>query len=162
MKKTLLFLATLSLLLGNATAWSAQPDDSRALQGMTQAKAIFDIAVGEPKKLLLYLQVIGQTHESLKAQGVEPDFILSFISGSVWLVSNEHAKQKEYPALWQKLGAELEKLSKMGMRIEACAVATDLFGIKREQMMPGVELIGNSFASFIGYQSKGYALIPVM
>ncbi len=162
MKRLMLFLATFALLLSATPTLCAQPDDALAMSGLKEAKAIYDVAVGEPQKLLLYLQVIGQAHESVKAQGIEPDFIISFISGSVLLVSNDHAKQQENPELWQKLSQELTKLKGMGMRLEACAVATELFGIKQEQLMPGVELIGNSFVSFIGYQSKGYAMIPIM
>lgn len=42
------------------------------------------------------------------------------------------------------------------------SVATRLTGVDAETLLPGVEHVGNTFVSQIGYQAKGYAIIPIM
>jgi len=53
-------------------------------------------------------------------------------------------------------------LAKPNVRMEACSVATRLTGVDAETLLPGIEHVGNTFVSQIGYQAKGYAIIPIM
>ena len=46
------------------------PDDRVALQGVRSGKGVFDINITEVGKFPLYLQVIKETDEGLKKQGV--------------------------------------------------------------------------------------------
>ncbi|MBW2476622.1 MAG: DsrE family protein, partial [Deltaproteobacteria bacterium] len=48
-----------------------------------------------------------------------------------------------------------------GIRLEACGYALELFGIEPEDLYSGVTTVGNSLNSLIGYQAKGYSLIPM-
>jgi intracellular sulfur oxidation DsrE/DsrF family protein len=52
-------------------------------------------------------------------------------------------------------------LAQAGVRFEACAIATRLFGVENNSVLPQVKVVGNTFNSLIGYQAKGYALIPI-
>src|SRR3546814_2520239 len=52
----------------------SSPSDQAALAGAKSVKAIFDITVGEPKKLLGRLDLIGETADQLVKQGVTPKF----------------------------------------------------------------------------------------
>jgi hypothetical protein len=40
-------------------------------------------------------------------------------------------------------------------------VATRLFSVDNATLLPGIEPVGNTFVSLIGYQAQGYATIPV-
>ena len=53
------------------------------------------------------------------------------------------------------------ELKKKGVRIEVCAVATRVFKVDNSALIPDILLVGNVLTSLIGYQNKGYALIPV-
>ena len=53
------------------------------------------------------------------------------------------------------------ELKKKGVRMEVCAVATRVFKVDNSALIPDVVLVGNVLISLIGYQNKGYALVPV-
>ncbi len=168
MKKThrrlRLFAPLLALLLAAPLAMAA-PDDSEALRGIEKGKIFFDVNLTQPEPLVLYLNVIRQTRESLLAQGVSPDFIVAFRGLSVKFVTRDlsgvpSTQQPTYQAIAQLI-SELEG---MGIRFQACAVATGLFGVDNASILPEVTVVGNTFISSMAYQSKrnGYAVIPVM
>ncbi len=45
--------------------------------------------------------------------------------------------------------------------MESCSIATKLMGVDNVTFIPYVKPVGNTFVSLIGYQKKGYALIPI-
>ena len=47
------------------------------------------------------------------------------------------------------------------MRQEICAVATRVFGIDNDTVLPGLTPVADGFVSLIGYQAQGYHLVPV-
>lgn len=161
---TTLFVA-IALALSCLTAVSIAAinlNDSTALSGVTQGKALFDINIsntGQPSdeaKLLLYLDVIKQTHEGLLAQNVTPDFVIAFRGSAVIFVTDKASAD-----LKAKI---IEVASLPNVRLEACSVATELFGVDNNTILPQVNVVGNTFISAIGFGSstKGYATIPIM
>ena len=79
--KALLLAALTTLLLATSApfaAHAATPEDRAALQGVKSGKGIFDINITDVEKLPLYLQVIKETNDGLKKQGVKPDLIVVF------------------------------------------------------------------------------------
>lgn len=141
---------------------AATPNDSVALQGVKTGKAVFDINLSGPEKLPLYLQVIKETHDSLIKQGVKPVMVVAFRGMAVRLVSSE---RKDFTAEQKDLMDDADKLivdlAKKGIRFEACAVASRLFKIDNATILPNVKVVGNTFISLIGYQARGYAIIPI-
>lgn len=82
--KALLIAALTTLLFATSApiaVHAATPDDRAALQGVKSGKGIFDINITDVDKLPLYLQVIKETHDGLKKQGVKPDLIVAFRGG---------------------------------------------------------------------------------
>ena len=57
--------------------------------------------------------------------------------------------------------SNVAKLASLGVRQEICAVATRVFGIENNTIVPGMQLVGDGFISLIGYQAQGYHLVPV-
>jgi intracellular sulfur oxidation DsrE/DsrF family protein len=45
--------------------------------------------------------------------------------------------------------------------MEACSVATRLFGVDNGTLLDGIKPVGNTFVSLTGYQAQGYANIPI-
>ena len=140
-----------------------KPDDSRSLAGVETGKVAWDINMGDPKKLTLYLTVMDETYEDLKRQGVEPEMVFTFRGPSLPLISTDVTdvpldQEQHYQAV-----AELIKTlqAKPNVRMEACSVAARLFEIDPGTLLPGIDFVGNTFVSQIGYQSKGYATIPI-
>jgi intracellular sulfur oxidation DsrE/DsrF family protein len=48
-----------------------------------------------------------------------------------------------------------------GIPMEVCLVAADDFGVNPSTFVPGLTQVPNGWISSIGYQTQGYALIPV-
>lgn len=140
----------------------AAPKDTAALRGLQVGKGIFDINLPDPEKLPLYLGVIKETFTGMKAQGVKPDLIVVFRGPAVKLVSTERdGFSPEQKATLKHSDALIQELSAMGIRFEGCAVATRLFQVENNSLIPQVKVVGNTFVSLIGYQAKGYGLIPI-
>jgi len=143
-------------------ALADKPDDSDALKGVKEGKVIFDINITEAKKLTLYLMVIRETVEDFRRQGVTPDVILAFRGLSVKLISKDREQMEltDFDHM-DKIAEQLVDLQQQGVRMEACSVATRLFGIKNDTLLDGIKAVGNTFVSLTGYQAQGYANIPI-
>jgi len=154
-------LAVLAIAVIPVTATAI--DDADALKGMTSGKAVFDVNLGDAGKLALYLSVIKETHEGLVKQGVKPDLILAFRGPSVFLISTNRDKvPAEQKAKYDEVARLIKDLKGMGVKLEACSVATRQLKVDNATIYPEIKVIGNSFISLIGYEGKGYAYIPVL
>lgn len=151
------------VLLAAQTAWAdKKPNDADALKGVETGKVIFDINMAEPKKMTLYLMVIDETVSDLERQGVKPDVILAFRGLSVNLINKDREKMEltDFDHL-DKIAEQLAALQKRGVKMEACSVATRLFGVDNNNLLDGIKPVGNTFVSLTGYQAQGYANIPI-
>lgn len=139
-----------------------RPNDADALKGVDKGKVVFDINMGEAKKLALYLTVIKQTVLDLVHQNVEPDVILAFRGLSVRLISEDREQMEltDFDHL-DKIASQLAELQQLGVKMESCSVATQLFNVKNETLLDGIKPVGNTFVSLTGYQARGYANIPI-
>ncbi len=146
-------------VVGNAAAQAPRPDDRVALGGATAAKVVWDINADQAEKLSLYLDVIQETYEDLMRQNARPEMVLAFRGASVKLLTAEAAAKT--PAL-ATVARQVDELSKLpGVTLEVCSVATRLFGVDNATLLAGGKPVGNTFVSLIGYQARGYAVIPI-
>ena len=102
--------------------------------------------------------------ETMVAQKVKPDFIIVFVGATVRFFTTApdaelFEKQKETLAA---IAASVRELKKKGVRMEVCEIATNFFKVPSGTLFPELKLIGNGFTSLIGYQSRGYRLVPVL
>ncbi|SDI38876.1 hypothetical protein SAMN04488540_101267 [Ferrimonas sediminum] len=136
----------------DSTLLPTEPNDRVALAGETTGKLFFDINLADADKLGLYFDVILETNKGLEEQGVEPKFVIAFRGPSVTLI-NDAATANTKTVI--KAMAELPNV-----RLEACSVATELFGVDNATILPEIVVVGNTFISSMGYQAVGYA--PVL
>jgi hypothetical protein len=141
----------------------SSPSDQAALAGAKSVKAIFDITVGEPKKLLGRLDLIGETADQLVKQGVTPKFVLAFRGPATFYVSTDRSHiSPEDNEIADKIAAKIKELSaKSGVRLEQCSVATSKLKVDNATILPEITVVGNSWISIIGYQNQGYSFLPV-
>lgn len=153
------------LLLFLTSSWAASAeivDDHDALQGVTETKTVFDIHVNKPEMLVLYLEVIGQTYEDLKRQDQVPVFVVAFRGPALrFLTSENWSFAVEDQARIEKASTLIKELLARGVKFEACSIAADLFKVDPKTYLPGIKPVGNTFVSLIGYQARGYHLVPV-
>lgn len=156
------YFATLLALFFSLSTSAAELNDRHALDGVKTGKALFDIAAGNPNAIVTTLGVIGETIDGLKRHGVEPEIVVAFRGPAVrFLASNDSNIPTEHAATAMELSVRIEQLAARGVRFEVCGVTTRMMKIDNATLVKGVQPVANTFNSLIGYQAKGYALIPI-
>lgn len=132
---------------------TTEPNDKVALAGETTGKLFFDINLADADTLALYFDVISQTYDGLEDQGVEPMFVIAFRGMAVTLIDDTATDTTK--ALVTTLAAL------PNVRLEACSVATAIFGVDNATILPEIVVVGNTFISALGFQAVGYAPILI-
>ena len=162
-RKALLFAGTLLFCL----AFLANPGISQkyeALQGVDSIKAVFDFRSGDPGSLYSHLHLVYTTYkdQTVRSSDDSPQFAVIFMSRSVVALSRNReqfsAKEKE---ILEKMDDLLTKMDKAGITLEVCEVAAGSQDVHLDSIPSEVEPVPNGWVSSIGYQAKGYSLVPV-
>lgn len=150
-------------ILTTGMAHAEHPNDADALENISEGKVVWDITTQNPKRLLVYLNVIQQTYDDLVRQDVKPDMVFTFRGPVLKLISTQPLDLDLEDEAAHEEAIELLKAmrQKPGVKMESCSLAARLMGIDNETIIPEVKPVGNTFVSLIGYQHKGYALIPI-
>jgi len=116
-----------------------------------------------PKKTAFYLDIIKGTHEGFVKQNVKPDMVLVFIGKTVEYLTTKPSDELalEFETELKSISQKVEELQALGVRMEVCAVATKVFGIDNDTILPGMKVVGDGFISLIGWQTQGYKLVPI-
>lgn len=137
-------------------------NNDKALAGVHETKVYFDVNVGEPEKLINRLQLIDTTYSQLVASGVSAGVVIGIRgkASNFFTRGGEYVLDTDLPAK-KKIEARIEQFRDRGFRIEQCSIAAGLQEIDVADFLPQVELVANGYVSMIGYQSKGYAYVPM-
>ncbi|WPL17464.1 hypothetical protein Thiowin_02483 [Thiorhodovibrio winogradskyi] len=144
-------------------ALADKPDDTEALRGVDLGRVAWDINLGDPAKLALYLKVMDETYADLQRQGVKPEMVFTFRGPALALITTDQMdvpldQEEHYAAIAAQINA---LQAKPGVRMEACSIAARLLKVDTQSLLPGIVPVGNTFVSQIGYQAQGYATIPI-
>ena len=162
-KKTVIYLF-LSIFLLCGTVVNVSGEEYEALQGLKSIKAVFDVRTGNPQSALSLLKLIHDTFKDkdIRADMKKPAFEVVFLGPSVKLVSKNiesfSADEKKFLA---EISHTITAMSKEGIRFEICMVAAKVFGVEASSILPEIKQVHNGWISLIGYQAKGYSLVPV-
>ena len=74
---------------------------------------------------------------------------------------NRNASYLDASPIGAEILAQLEGLKARDIRIEACDISLHWVGVDADDLVEGIIVIDNAFASSIYYQRRGYALIPI-
>ena len=133
-------------------------DDKLAFSGLNSTRAIYDVSSNDEKKLQFIFKVIRDTYDGATQQGVKQTTIVSMRGPTVRLLVRGRQGDK---VLQQETVGLINELTERDIRLEACGYALNLFGVEPEDLYAGILAIGNSLNSVVGYQTKGYALVPM-
>src|SRR5210317_1443583 len=158
MKKLLIVIMLLGTAL-NVQAFELQ--NKAALEGVTNSNAVYDISPGG-KRLLGQLNVIHKTYEQLVAFGQNPKFILAFRGGATKFVTtgDKYISSKDLKVK-KKIQQKIKDMNELGAKMELCGIAAKGNKVNESDFLPGIEVVANGYISVIGYQSKGYNLVPI-
>lgn len=160
------FLYLVSALLLSVLSFSASAekyDDSVALKGIDAVKSVFLIDFKTAAQTAFYMDLIKGTYDGLERQGVSTEMILVIIGPTVQFLSKTNNPELtfDYEKEFDSIQASIKALHERGVRIEVCAIATKVFNVKDETLPPELSMVADGFISLIGWQTKGYKLVPV-
>jgi intracellular sulfur oxidation DsrE/DsrF family protein len=117
---------------------------------------------GIPMVAATHMDFIYETYRDLEAKGKKPSFVVVFMGGSVKLISsNRMGFSVDENKYLDRIAAAITKMSKAGIRLEVCLAAVNYFNIKPSSIQSGINHVANRWISEIGYQARGYNLVPV-
>lgn len=155
MKK--LFISFIIIIFGLSVY--AEPDSLKALE---TAKFVVDLNQGDGNRLKTRLSLILETIDNIAENGVKPVAAVAvrgpasrFMTVNDSYISPEDAKVKS------EISALTDELRKRGVKLEQCAIALRFLYIKPEEIQPKFEVVKNGYVSLIGYQNRGYAILPM-
>lgn len=137
-------------------------NDHAALAGLHEAKGLFLIDVNDPNKVAHVLRVVGLTRKGLAEQGVKPHLIVVFVGPAVAFLTKDrrgigYMQERAVSQIQREIGG----LAHAGVPVEACGIAMKGMDVSPKDLIPAVKPVGNGFISAIGYEAKGYSLVPV-
>ncbi len=157
---SLIFLVCLLLTV----AVNSSSQEAAALKGIKSVKAVFDFRTGSPKSAAVF---IGLIHDTFKAKDIaavtkKPEFVVVFIGPSVKLISkNREGVAREDHKMLDAIAETISKMAKDGIKLEICLFAARMLKVDPATILPEIKHEDNGLVSLIGYQTKGYALVPL-
>jgi intracellular sulfur oxidation DsrE/DsrF family protein len=157
-----LVISTLAFIISLSITSYALAEEYDAMKGINSVNAIFDMRDSNPQTAVIHLNLIHDTYNDLVAMKKTPVFVVVFMAGAVKLISTDHggynADEQKY---LKEIAGIISSMSKAGIRVEICLFAANLFGVKPASILPMIQQVGNGWISEIGYQARGYSLVPV-
>lgn len=160
--KTVLAAFFVLCLLG-FLAVSASAQGYEALKGIKSVNTIFDFRDGDPENALIHLKLVHDTFKdpAIRAVSGKPEFVVVFMDVSVLLLSNDREKfSSEDKKRLEEFDKTIEAMAKDGIRLEVCMFAARFMGVKPESIAPQIHPVANGWIASLGYQQKGYSVVP--
>jgi intracellular sulfur oxidation DsrE/DsrF family protein len=140
-------------------AWA---EEYEAMKGVDSANAIFDMRDGIPKIAAVHMKLIYDTYKELAAMKKKPVFVVIFMGSAVKLISSNRSEfSSEEHKYLDEIADTVSKMSQAGIYLEVCLAAVKYFGVESASIQSQIKQVGNGWISEIGYQARGYQLVPV-
>ncbi len=158
-----LFRIFLILLVWNAPAFAGSGyDNGNALKDLTQAKVYFDVSLDDADALLLRMDLVECTLTQIEQEGIAVTAVVGFRAGaSRYITTGKHYVLDEEIETKVKIGEWIKTFAAGNIKVEQCSIAAAQQGIAPADFLAEVTIVKNGFVSLIGYQTKGFAVIPM-
>ena len=145
-------------------AAAEEPGDRAALKGVEKTRIFWDVGVADAIALSNRLDVIRDTYQALKRQGVKPRMAVGFRGQAVeLLVTDLDAVPFDALGSVDSLHQQMRELKRLaGVDFYACHLAMRRHGVAKAQLMEGVQVVTNIFVAVAGFHEQGYTRIPMM
>lgn len=140
----------------------ASAEEYDAMKGVDSVNVFFDMRDANPMIADVHLALILDTYNELVAMKKKPDFVVVFMGGAVKLISSDRCQfSSEERKYLDAIADTISKMFKAGIRLEVCLAAVKYFNIDPASIQSELKQVGNGWISEIGYQARGYQLVPV-
>ena len=112
---------------------------------------------------MIHLQLVHATYKDQAIQAIsqKPEFVVVFMDSSVLLLSNDREKFSDAEKnQLEEFDKTISAMVNDGIRLEVCLFAANLLGVKPETIASEIYQVENGWIASLGYQQKGYSLIP--
>lgn len=160
MSRSMLQKTALAVVALIAFSFSAVAQ-TEALKGVKEVNQLWDIREGNPAKLAFHLKLVQQAMKDVSSENKAGKIIVVFAGPSVKLLSKvrDSFNVDDQKSL-NEIAQTVSEMSNKGMRLEACLIAAKVFNVDPGTFLPEITPVSNGAISLIGYQAKGYRLVP--
>lgn len=158
--KTVVFVI---LFLSGLLLNSVSAEQYQSLSGVKSVNTIFDFRDGNTGSAVIHLKLVHDTYKDQVIQNIsqKPQFVVVFMDSSVLLLSSDREKFSEVETKrLEEFDKTISAMAKDGIRLEVCMFAANLWGVKPESIPSEVNQVANGWIASLGYQQKGYSVIP--
>ena len=162
--KVLALGLVLALCVAFAGIPTASAGDYQSLKGVDTMKVVFDMRDANLKTAAIHLKLILDTFHDAAVRKIsdQPDFVVIFMGASVNLLNtNRDGLSVDDRALLDGISTIITQMGKDGIKLEVCLVAVQVMNLDPASIMPELTKVDNGWISLIGYETNGYALVPV-
>ena len=134
------------------------------LASAQEYKAVFDCSASDMRYTLTRFNLIEKTKQMIEERGDTVRFAVTMHGGCAKAasVNADYIVPEEDVAFVKKVQESLKRLSgAKNVELVVCAIALEGNGIDREDVLPFLRISENSYIDTIGYQNRGYALMPL-
>lgn len=165
-RKTTVFITAISLFAAIITLSLATSHAGgyRSLAGVKSVDIVIDFQTKSPKLGLVKLKLLHDMYKDKALRAIDPklDMVIVVIGSAVKLASTaREGFTGQQAQLMDKIKQQISTMAKDGVRFEICMVAAHMLGVKAASLYPEITQVNNGWISLVGYQSKGYNLVPV-
>jgi intracellular sulfur oxidation DsrE/DsrF family protein len=161
--RTIIMSLFISICLSLGVVANGFCEAYEALEGLKSVNVVFDVRISNPKSAAVHLKLVHDTYKDKNILAVteKPAFVVIFMGPSVKLISkNRQGFSPEEQKLLDEIANTISDMSKDGIKIEICLFAANLLNVDPASVLPGIKHVPNGWVSLIGYEAKGYSLVP--
>lgn len=143
---------------------SAHAGEYQALEGVKSVSTIFDFRDGKPESALDHLKLIHETYKDQAVQAIseKPKFVVVFMGPSALVLSQNREKfSADEKKQLEEFDTIVSAMAKAGIELEVCTAAITYFGVDPKSIAPEVKQVDNGWIASLGYQQRGYSMVPV-
>jgi intracellular sulfur oxidation DsrE/DsrF family protein len=156
--------AVIGVLVSLFVAAGAFAGEYPALEGVQDVKVVFDVRAAQARSASAQLDLVRRTFkdENIRQAAVQPQFVVVFAGPATKLISSRSEEFPEDQRIYlDKIAATVSDMARDGIRMEVCMFAADMFGVEPTAIPPDIKQVPNGWISLIGYQARGYQLVPI-
>ena len=157
-----MILSCMMLAFTSPAAAQTIYDNTRALKGLSTSNIYFDVSLNEAQKLAFRMDLVQRTIQQIQEAGLSVSVVIGFRGGaSRFITRDDHYVLEDDLSSKKKIQEWVKVFTAQGVMIEQCSIAAELYDIKPDDFLPEITIVKNGYVSLIGYQSQGYAVVPM-
>jgi intracellular sulfur oxidation DsrE/DsrF family protein len=149
-------------LLFSSLLSAGAAEEYDAMEGVDSVKVIFDMRDGIPEIAAVHMKLIHNTYKELTSMNKKPVFVVVFMASAVKLIpGNRSGFSSQDQKYIEEIAETIARMAEDGIHLEVCLAAVKYFNVDPASIGSGIKHVGNGWISEIGYQARGYQLVPV-